>query len=719
MRDNRCRLAIVLAALAVTILIVPCAEAQTSSAVLERATQKFADARFDEVIGLLEPERVRPYPPEMVYRLLASAYLMEGKHGKALDAAQEGSGHYPRSVELQVLLVDALSRDQPDKALQELQRIISDIDSGGLFTEHFSVQELEMFQAQIHSLAGRNALEKGQHDKAIAHFEAVAELQPMEPSAHHQLLYAYLKAEAFQDLLDAYDRVPSWLQSDRTMITLRSQALLELRDVGELSEIYRKLHEENPDDLELAMTYGQLLMTDGQVLKANELFNEILQKHPEDRRVYEVLMDINRRQFNYEGMATLLKEMIRNFPEDLEPSLELAQIRGMLGKTDEAVAIYDSLIYHRGSEYRFVRKKAALLHRTGNLDEAYRTVNNMAREFADDPGDPGESGIVTDDTDEALRDYDLALLTFQKGDPAAAAPLLQSYLRSHPQDSLAWMMTGRVQEALGASAEALNHYQRASEKGVVWPEMYKLLLDDRVAGSLTGPEVVAGGVEDSGIEDGETALSELLLQAFDHSVRDIRAREGRLRLAAQFTLYGQPVDENQPFYPADQQLRDVKASYDRLLGYVTEVFPGHEIRRALDDLMELHPEDAMVYETAANYFEKSGDPVHALQFYIRAAEIDPGDSSVHMAIGGIMEEREDWGSAVLWYERALSAGAPATVYGSLIRVHRENGSLDQLVERWLVRYRSQRTDEQFREYLIDALHRSGRREEAREIARQR
>jgi tetratricopeptide (TPR) repeat protein len=344
------RLAVTLAVLAVTHALVPCISAQSAPGVLERAAQKFAEARFDEVIGLLEPERARPYPPEMVYRLLASAYLMEGEHGKALSTAEEGTGHYPRSTELQVLHVDALSRGQPGRALQELRRIISDIDSGELYAEHFSIQELELFEARIHSLAGRTALEAGKHDQASAHFEAVAELQPMEPSVHHQLLYAYLKAGEYQDLLDAYDRAPSWLQEDRTMVTLRSQALLELRDVGELSEIYRKLHEENPEDLELAMTYGQLLLTDGKVAKANDLFNEILEKHPGDRRVYDVLMDVNRRQFNYEGMAVLLDKMIRFFPEDPEPSLELARIRELLDEKDRAVALYDSLILYRGPE---------------------------------------------------------------------------------------------------------------------------------------------------------------------------------------------------------------------------------------------------------------------------------------------------------------------------------------------------------------------------------
>ncbi len=726
---------------AMVLILFAGAAAQTSPGVLERAVENYTGEKFETVIQLLEPERSRAYPSEALYRLLASAYLMTEQHKQALDVAEEGVGHYPRSPELHVLQVDALSNINPDLALEKLDRIIRDLDIGELYSEHFSRQEFQQYQARIHSLAGRTALQMPDYARAISHFETAADLQPFEPAIHHQLLYAHLRAAQFEELLAAYDRAPAWLRDDQTMITLRSQALLELQEVGELSVIYRKLYEENPDDLEHAMTFGQLLLADNKILKANELFNELIEKNPENRRIYDVLMDVNRRQFNYDGQAALLERMIRVFPEDVELSMELARLRELTGNRDKAVAMYDSLIQHRGPEYRFFREKAALLYRADELDKAYATIKDSEILFedasqADSPGDAASrepddaasrepddaASRETDDaasrepddaasreTDDntshetgaaAIRSYDLALLSFQQGDAGAAAPLIRSYLNHHPQDSLAWMLMGRVQEEVGAATDALSAYQRAEKKGVVWPEMFVLMFEE------TGLDAMENPVD-------------MFLRALDRIMRDIEKREDRLRLMAQFTMYGQPVEEGQPFYPMEQQLREVIASLDRFFDHATNMLAGSHIRQVMDGLMEIHPDNARVYNLAARYFEKSGDPVLALQFYMTAAEINPNEYDVHLAIAGIMEEREDWGSAVLWYERALSARAPSEVYGSLIRVHRENGSLEQLVDRWLVRYRSQRTDPEFREYLIDALHRSGRREEAREIARQR
>ena len=670
---------------------VPPVRAQQTTDVLQRAFEKYAQERFDEVIALLEPERARPHVPEAVYRLLGSAYLLSGQYQMVLEVAAEGVVHYPRSAELQILQVDALVKIEPRKALEKLDRIVDDVEQGRLHSDPFRGPEWEQYQAGIYTLAGRSALELPDYAAAIRHFETAAELQPSEPAVYHQLLYAYLKAERYQDLLNACHQVPSWLQNDRTMVTLRSQALLELQEVGELLDIYRRRYDEDPDDLESAVIYGQLLMADNKLLKANELFNDLLERHPRDRRIYNLLMDLNRRQMNYHGMGVLLERMVHFFPDDEDLPLELAHVRELRGDDDGAVAIYDSLLLHRGQEYRFIRKKAALLYRTGDAGEAFKIIRGAEGPIKSHPEDRA------DPAEPVIRRFDKAVLAFQTGESQAAEPLLRSYLHDEPGDSLAWMMFGRVLEKMGMNDDALGAYRRAEAMGLLWPEMYVLQ--------------IRKSMEDDPME--------VLLNGLDHVIRDIDQRTERLRLKAQLMMYGQVPEEVQPFYPLENQLREMMVSLDRLLDFAVDILPGQGIRLLLDQLMEMHEDNTRVLDMAARYYEKSGNPVQALHFYKTAVEINPNDSKRHLSIGEIMEERGEWADAVLWYERALGAGASSEVYGSLIRAHRENGTLDQLIDRWLVRYQAVRSDPELREYLIDALHRAGRREEAREIARQR
>ena len=708
---------------------VPALTGQPDRTVVERAFEKFSLERFDEVIALLEPERTRDYIPEETFRLLGSAYLMDAQHRRALDVANEAVAHYPRSPELRIMQMDALARIDAGKALEELERMKKDLEQGELASNPFSQSEWEQFQAGLYTLAGRAALEQSDYPSAIRHFEQAADLRPGEPDVHRQLLYVHLMAGQYPELLAAYERVPAWLRDDRSLVTLRSQALLELGDLEELLGIYRARYEKAPDDIEGAVVYGQLLMADNKLLKANELFNELIDRHPRDRRVYDLLMDVNRRQMNHHGMEVLLEQMVRNFPADEELPLELAQVRELRGDYDQAIAVYDSLIRHRGPEYRYIRMKAALLYRRGEVDQAYQTLGGTGEQItiqsleridtvdtvpvADPVADPvAETRSLLDphsSLDPAIRRFDLGVLAFQHEQTHEAELLLRSYLEHEPGDSLAWMIYGRVLEKEANPEEALAAYRRAAVSGLRWPEMAILEVGE------------PGSVDPSGAVDpsGSVEPMENLLDALDHAIRDIEEGTGRLRIKAGLMMYGQPGEEIQPFYPMENQLRDVMSSFDRLFDFAVDILPEERVRYLLDRLMERHTDNTRVLDMAARFYRKSGQPIQALHYYKTAAELNPNDFGIHVSIAEIMEEREEWQRAVLWYERALGAGASSGVYGALIRVHRENGTLDQLIDRLLVRYRAVRSDPELREYLIDALHRAGRREEAREIVREK
>ncbi len=687
------------------VIFASTALSQQASSELERAYEKYQAEEYEQVIALIEPKIRHGYPPEGAYRLISSSYLLTGQSEKAYRAAAEGSGHYPRSAELQVMMVDALRHDDPDRALEKLDDIITAFEEGELHSEGIGPDDFRQYKSRIHIMGGRAALDMSDFESAAAHFESAVTLDPDDISNYHHLLYSYLRAGEYDKVLEEYDALPSELQSDRTMVTLRSQALLELEEVGELSEIYRELYEENPDDLEQALVYGQLLMADNQILKANELFNNLLEKYPEERRIYDVLIEVNQQQMNYQGLAVLYEEMIQNFPDDDELPLKLAEVRQIRGEYDKAVAVYDSLIQNRGREYRFFRKQAAIHYRQGDAEKAYRKLGEAAGtivveedtgDWAEDPdaetaGDPEE---VTFRSDGIEWLFDMGKLSFDMGEYPDAAEYFTSYTRQAPQDSLGWKMLGRAYEYLNDPESAYEAYQAAISGGAFWPEAYTM---------LAGREYPLN--EDT------------LYYALEHAVGEIEERKQLLGLQAQFAMRGKMQgDGGHLFYPAEDQLRDIMNSLDVLNDFIIESLPAARIRNMYDRLMQEYPDNSGAYELAASYFDSAGDEEQALLLYRSAADINPEDHRYHMSIASIKEEQGKYDQAVIWYERALGAGAASGVYRSLIRVHRENGTLDQLADRWLIRYQSTSVDPEFREYLIDALHRAGRRAEAREIA---
>ncbi len=676
-----------------TVLFIQPAISQTLPAELEKAYEKFSAEEYQDAITLLEPVINRNYPPEGAYRLLSSAYLLSEQPGDAYKVASEGLDHYPGSTELHVIAVDALRHEDPDKALGKLDEVITAFEQGELHSERLGADEFRHIKSRIHMMGGQAAMESSDYDAAVSHFESVMALEPDEISNYHHVLYAYLRAGSYEKVLEVYEELSPELQSDRTMTTLRSQALLELEEVGELSEIYKQLYEENPDDLEQAIVYGRLLMADNQIMRANEVFNSLLEKFPEERRVYDVLINVNQQQMNYHGLAVLYEQMIRVFPDDKELPLKLADLHQIRGEFDKADALYDSLIQHRGMEYRFVRKRAAIHYQQGDTDKAYEELKNAGALIMADPDD------VAGTTDEGVNEwyFDIGMLSFVMNEYVESAGYFRSYTTYAPEDSLGWMMLGRSFDRLGDKENAQNAYIKAHSKQAFWPEAFLLIVD--------ADDVVP---EDT------------LYYALDKAVSDIEERRQLLGLKAQFAMRGQIHDTGtQPFYPGENQLRDLMQSLEKLNTFVIETIPAGKVRQLYQRLLQEHSDNADAYKLAADYFSGAGDRDQALSLYKSAADLSPNEYTLHISIAEIKEEKEEIDRAVLWYERALGAEATSEVYRSLIRVHRQNGTLDHLVDRWLIRYQARSVDPEFREYLIDALHRAGRRVEAREIAQDR
>jgi len=696
---------------------------------LQRAYEKIASEEYLRAIELLEPFISESYPPEGAFRLLSSAYLLSEQPGYAYRTASEGLDLYPGSAKLHVIAIDALRHENPDDALEKLDELISDFDQGKLQSEQLGSSELRYIKSRIHVMGGQAAMASSDYDTAVSHFESAAALERDDLSNYHHILYAYLRSGNYDKVLDVYDGLSPEKQSDRTMTTLRSQALLELDEIGELSEIYKGLYEENPDDLEQALVYGRLLLADNKILKANEVFNTLLETFPEDRRVYDVLIEVNQQQMNYHGLAVLYEQMIHEFPDDKELPLKLAELHQIRGEFDQADAVYDSLIRHRGMEYRFVRKQAALYFQQEETEKAYEKIKyggeyiRAGPENADDIY--GNDGIGEEppekekgykqDADGALQaaDYvsdaawppeqdtewffDIGMLAFLLNKYEDSAGYFSTYTTHAPEDSLGWMMLGRSYDRLGDKENARKAYIKAHTKQAFWPEAFLLIVD--------ADDVVP---EDT------------LYYALDKAVSDIEERRQLLGLKAQFAMRGQIHDTGtQPFYPGENQLRDLMQSLEKLNTFVIETIPAGKVRQMYQRLLQEHSDNADAYKLAADYFSGAGDRDQALSLYKSAADLSPNEYTLHISIAEIKEEKEEIDRAVLWYERALGAEATSEVYRSLIRLHRQNGTLDHLVDRWLIRYQARSVDPEFREYLIDALHRAGRRVEAREIAQDR
>ena len=645
---------------------------------LIRAAEKYDNRQYREVVEILEPLTEDSYVPQGVYQLLISAYMQKGNQAEALRYTETGINEHTGSLDLRLLEVE-LHQQNPGRALRMLRETIRDKQSGRLHSERFTEEDLYQFKGRIFMVQGQQYLTQGQYERAIESFSRAAELLPDNADSYRGWLYAYHQAGQFEELLQAYDEVPESLQQDQQIMALHSRALIELEEINELTEIYRIRYDQNPGDLENALIYGQLLIENNELLKANELYNELLEAHPEERLIYDHLLDMNQRQMNFEETVNLLERMVEVFPDDEQLPLELAEAYQRMDRTKEAIAVYDSLEQQRGAIYEIVRPKAAMLFEQDQKEQAYREIIRSEK----------GQGI-------ARQPLDLGMIAFQKNDYDNAATHFSDYLQTNPSDSLALILIGRSYLKTNQNEKAINAYQKATELGAHWPEAYlaKFRIDAEVAES-----------------------KQAWLEAFSNSLKEKQAHREMLALQAQVAMQTGGFTADQPFYPPEKQYRDIRESLHELQDYALEFLAVETLETLLWELKDKHGDYGGIYEMAGDFYRQQDDTDTALELYLEGASTDPDNRNMLLRIAEINERRDNTGEAILWYERALSIEATPDVYSSLIKAHRQNGTLDSLIDRWLIRYHSGRRDPEFREHLIEALHRAGRSEEAREIVR--
>ncbi len=648
---------------------------------LSRAVEKYEDQQFGQVVDLLTPQMDRSGVPPGAYQILVSAYLQKGNIADARHYIRQGVNEHERSLDLRLLKVEVFQHRSSERALEEMEAVMEEKQQGMLQSNQFTSDDLEGFKAQLKLLRGQELLVASSYNEAINYFESAARVSGAQVETYRGLLYAYYQLGDYQQVLESYEGLPEDAQQDHQITSIRSNALLETGETEELTETYRQRYEENPDDLESALIYSQLLIENGDLMAANELYNELLEKHPEERVIYEHLMELNQRQMNFEGVANVLERMIEVFPEDIELPLQLAGAYEKMGDKDDALSVYDSLKQDKGNIYEIAQPRAALLFEKGETDQAYNDLKSSEGE-----------------ADVAQKYLDLGKIAYRNNAPDAAVSHFSDYLEANPADSLAHVLKGRSHQQNDAADKAVQSYRRAIDNGARWPEAYLHLFRNEALPADEKSE---------------------WYEALSQSLKVLQTHQEQLAVEAQMAMRTGALLSDDPFYTSEQQLEDLQQSLDELQQLALQTLDADQLEALLWDLREEHHDFAGVYELSGDFYKQIEDYEKALSTYEEGINVDSENQSVVLRIAEIKKDQGRVNDAILWYERALNIEPNSEIYSALIRLYRENESLDSLIDRWLIRYEARRQDEVFREHLIEALHRAGRSEEAREIVQDR
>lgn len=662
------------------ILLNGSTSAQDSSA-FNQGLQLLQENRYEQAIEHLEKAVQTNYQKDEAFILLARAYLLSDEPGQAMIAIEQGLEHFPNNVVLKYLQAEAISNVDKIEAAIRLTSILDDSYNQQVLIERgISPDQIQKQIGFLYTDAGNENFNDGSYAESADAFQNAIEHIPDSSFIHNNLVYTLLLAEQYEKAADAA-RTASNLFPDQPEFDLMLNQALSLSGNREESlQGFKNIYDQSPDNAKAAITYGQALIRNNKLLEAAEHFDTHLDRNPKQREVYSALLEMNRRLFDFKAMAVVYSRMIKNFPGETELREELAYVYAISSDYQQAREIYQEL-YSEYSEPEYAIQFVQIYLMEKKWEESIRFIESILPE------------------NESAELYDLLIrLHQQQKENSEAMNVLQTAVSKFGESPE--FMIRRLEITM--TMDQVDQSIKTAE----------LLISE--APDVSGlPYLVAADVNLNRIE-----ASIWLDRGIRVQLRMIEEMTSQIQESAQNALSGMP-DLQVPLTGHSARLDYHQKVLTRLIDKVIESTSQQQTKNLLEKLTEDHSWSGTLmlsYADALNNLGSQDEAINVLQEILKNA---PDEIEVHLKLANIHESNQNIRQAILAWERAFSLDSEnETIYRALIRLHRENGTLNQLADRWLARYRSDSSNEHLKEYLIDALHRADRFDEAQDVISQ-
>ena len=420
-----------------------------------------------------------------------------------------------------------------------------------------------------------------------------------------------------------------------------------------------------PNDTRVTLQLADLLMSHGRPGEAQRLLQALISKDPRSAPAYFALGRLYLTQHRMDAAVTQLQKALALRPAWQEAAITLAEaLRISQGPTAALRSIQSFTASH--PEASMARQYLASLYlRVGGVEQAYRIYQNLARQNPQDP-------------EIALS---LGLIDMDRQDWAGARQALHEALRLAPHSPAPVYYLGRLYEAQGQWAEALQWYQRITS-GPLFPEVE--LRSARIDYLLGHREKAMTQLQDLAARYPKQAQIPLL-------EAELRLDEGKAQEAlsvlhdALQRLPDQPelwyeqgvVEEDLKDYPAmEKAMREVirlapnDAQAYNFIGF--SLVERHtrlgEAETLLNKAIALAPESPEILDSLGWLYHVQGLNEKALPYLQKAHAAMPTDAEVSGHLGEVL-----W--ALQRYDEARQ------VWQDALRYHPDDATLQTLIAR--------------------------------------
>jgi tetratricopeptide (TPR) repeat protein len=650
---------------------------------LTQGIQKYQQGNFQEAIDLLEIAKINNSINAQGYIVLASSYLEIQIPEKAEKNAVEGKSLFPDLLAFDWIIAESLLNQRKIQQARNKYLDVEDALHQGrtLMPLNIDNEILRVRLGQVYQVLASNAYQEGEFDLAINRMSNAVEFMTDSVQVHKNLAILLIEQEQYDRALEVLDTAKNIFPDDTEILRIKASIYFKTEERDKLINQFKELYLRDPADIDNGLIYAELLISSQKTSAGMDVIEDLLERHPEEKRIYKMMAEINERQFNISGKRAVLREMQKQFPDDYSILEDIAETYKRESKWGEARAVYDSLKVKTDDIVKYELEKASTWERQDSLATAEVLYRGLLEEY--EGNDRVVYGLGNNlekqsKWEQAFLNYYDAMDDGKEKDVTLYTKLAISSVKSDQDSAKVY-----VDQALNLGSESPALYLEASK-------LYHGLSNQEKAFELAERSL-------------RKSFSDLAEEQtiFEQNLND----EGILGQAGNTTQI--------------ERLEFLNSISEEAFDWLAYSFKEKDVDPVLEEMIERYKTSGKLYYLVGKYYLKSSEIVLAENYLKKSVEYSPNLFEAHLELANLQEQKGNIEEAISSLERALSLNPnESLVYTKLIGLYREIGQLDQLTERWSAKYRADKNDELLREHLIEALHKAGRYNEAREIINQ-
>lgn len=343
------------------------------------------------------------------YRMtLAGLYRNLGMYGEASDSYEELVKRYPDKSELNYYLADALTQEGEIGAAIDAYNVL---ESTMGMNETLSLQKFKLYQTlkqpdkafeEIEKLANKypmNAryrllmgdlhLENEETEKSLACYQQAHEIDPDDPRYIVSMANYYDqtgdKEAAEQEIRDALVNEKLDVETKVGILSRYVQRLQQTQQgIENANSLFQTLLDQHPEDTELKLMYGSLLMAQQKEEEAKFQFQLVTEMEPSNEGAWQQLLNISLKGEDIPEVIRICTRCKELFPEAPEYYFYLGIGYYMQEKYQESLDTYYAglKIIPEGNgvvKSNFYGQIGDLYYQMEKMDEAYKAYDEALK----------------------------------------------------------------------------------------------------------------------------------------------------------------------------------------------------------------------------------------------------------------------------------------------------------------------------------------------------